>query len=299
MITLRQLQVLVEAARCGSFRKCGEKLGLSQVSVSEHVRSLEDRLNVMLFVRRSGGSPVLTEQGRAAVVRAEQALGIVADLEREMNPTAGRRRLRFAIQSFLLRELGPVLERIEHDRWSFAVEIDSGTYSQDDIVKLISERSIDVAFYFSLPGQAVPTARHLCDEPLAVFVSRDHPLASLPIVTAADLQRYRSIRLTDSNPLGDLVRRALADIGVGRQDVALSSDEFGLIISSARRGLGYACLFEASAETCNQMGLVKLTLDRAMPSLRVNVAMRPVLELDPGVADFVKLLQDTWKADPG
>ena len=64
MITFRQLEILSAVVEHGNFRRCAEALGISQVSVSEHMKSLEVQLGVELFLRSRGG-PV--QIGRAHV----------------------------------------------------------------------------------------------------------------------------------------------------------------------------------------------------------------------------------------
>lgn len=63
--TLRQLQVFSSLAQTGSFRRCAEDLGISQASVSNQLKVLEDQLGIMLFDRKPGRKPLLTAEGRA------------------------------------------------------------------------------------------------------------------------------------------------------------------------------------------------------------------------------------------
>ena len=63
--TLRQLEVFASLAKTGSFRRCAERLGISQASVSNQLKVLEDQLGITLFDRKPGRTPVLTPEGRA------------------------------------------------------------------------------------------------------------------------------------------------------------------------------------------------------------------------------------------
>ncbi|WP_338242707.1 LysR family transcriptional regulator [Aurantiacibacter hainanensis] len=63
--TLRQLEVFSTLAISGSFRGCAEQLGISQASVSNQLKALEDQLAVTLFDRKPGRRPLLTAEGRA------------------------------------------------------------------------------------------------------------------------------------------------------------------------------------------------------------------------------------------
>jgi DNA-binding transcriptional LysR family regulator len=62
-MTLKQLEVFLAVADSRSFSKGGEAVSLAQSTASQHIRALEDELNVRLF-DRSASQVSLTEVGR-------------------------------------------------------------------------------------------------------------------------------------------------------------------------------------------------------------------------------------------
>lgn len=62
-MTLKQLEVFLAVADTRSFSKGGEVVSLAQSTASQHIRALEDELNVRLF-DRSASQVALTEAGR-------------------------------------------------------------------------------------------------------------------------------------------------------------------------------------------------------------------------------------------
>ncbi|HEX7821340.1 MAG TPA: LysR family transcriptional regulator [Sphingobium sp.] len=72
--TLRQLEILAEVARAGTFRGAARHLGLSQVAVSDHIRQLESRLGCALFVRNAGGKPTLSPSGKIVLEHGRNVL---------------------------------------------------------------------------------------------------------------------------------------------------------------------------------------------------------------------------------
>ena len=63
--TLRQLEVFASLCATRSFRRSAESLGISQASVSNQMKALEEQLGVSLFARRPGQRPTLTPEGMA------------------------------------------------------------------------------------------------------------------------------------------------------------------------------------------------------------------------------------------
>lgn len=71
---MRQLEILAEVARAGTFRGAARNLGLSQVAVSDHIKQLETRLGCALFVRTVGGKPSLSPSGRIVLDHGRNVL---------------------------------------------------------------------------------------------------------------------------------------------------------------------------------------------------------------------------------
>jgi len=65
MLNPVDLNVFAMAAETENFSEAARRLGVTQPTVSMHIRSLEKRLGLDLF-ERSGRHVVLTEAGRAA-----------------------------------------------------------------------------------------------------------------------------------------------------------------------------------------------------------------------------------------
>ncbi len=86
MDTLDGMRTFVAVARAGSFTAAGEHLGRSTALVSKYVGQLEERLQVRLL-ERTTRSLRLTEVGAAYLVRAEELLEQVDELESSLEHT--------------------------------------------------------------------------------------------------------------------------------------------------------------------------------------------------------------------
>lgn len=80
MPTLRQLHYLVTLADTGSFVSAARAANVSQPSLSQQVKALEERLGVRLVDRTATGA-ILTPIGRTLVARARGVLAGVRELE--------------------------------------------------------------------------------------------------------------------------------------------------------------------------------------------------------------------------
>src|SRR5687767_11864723 len=97
--TLRQLEVFASLCATRSFRRSAESLGISQASVSNQMKALEEQLGVQLFARRPGQRPTLTPEGAAFFddLRAFQAAGEALAAHRRRSGDEAEQRIRFRV----------------------------------------------------------------------------------------------------------------------------------------------------------------------------------------------------------
>jgi DNA-binding transcriptional LysR family regulator len=297
-LTLRQLEIFAQVVEHGSFRKCAEHLGVSQVSVSEHVRELENRLGVSLFHRNAGGPATLTCEGERAYRRVTTILADLHDLCWEAaGGRAARRRLRVAMHGYLMRHLREALLEFRRAHPQIEVTLDFEPASPERLRERVQSRELEAAYFLAFDSRDLPESKLLQLDPLAVFVAHDHPLASKPIVTSADIRATPAIHLGPRNPLRPVVERALEQAGCAGSPLALEADEYGLILTSAGRGDGFVCMFESLAGEAAQLArLVTLRLEHPVPALQVRQIARHSAGHDPVVSELIHALGDAFRA---
>jgi DNA-binding transcriptional LysR family regulator len=74
VIDLERVATFLAVVRCGGFREAARHTGLSQPAVTQHIKRLEQALNVNLIDRRNARS-TLTPEGRSFLPYAEHLLG--------------------------------------------------------------------------------------------------------------------------------------------------------------------------------------------------------------------------------
>ena len=102
--TLRQLEVFASLCATRSFRRSAESLGISQASVSNQMKALEEQLGLALFARRPGQRPTLTAEGMAFLddLRAFEAAAQALATHRRHGDDPGTARYRVLIGQGLL-----------------------------------------------------------------------------------------------------------------------------------------------------------------------------------------------------
>jgi DNA-binding transcriptional LysR family regulator len=88
-VDLRQLEIFVKVAELGSFSKAAETLFLTQPTISEHIRTLEDELGVRLLDRLGRGAAV-TKGGALLLAYAQRMLALSREARQAMESFLGR-----------------------------------------------------------------------------------------------------------------------------------------------------------------------------------------------------------------
>nr|WP_246606359.1 LysR family transcriptional regulator [Sphingobium xanthum] len=271
------MEIFAAIIRHGSFRRAADRLGITPEAVSANIRALEGRLSYELFERHVGGPATLTGPGERAYQFASNILDDLSYLYDASDRTAARRVV-VGAHPYIMRYLQAGIDsfRVSHSDVLIDMDIDSsGTLGFPEKAE---RRMVDLGYYFSVDdGGELPPAHSLLmkREPLGIFVSRDHPLASKPVVSVADLSALPAIHLSQRTALRPLIDRVLETYGLGEARVGVETDDYGHILTSTQRGEGYVCMFASAQDEHYGGGAIKmLSLERPLPALQIRRASR-------------------------
>ena len=178
MLNLDTLRSFAEVAKSGSFSRAAQVLGLSQPTVSEHIRSLEDRLGLALIVRGRRQS-ALTPDGERVLVTAERIIELSTALFLTKNPSS----LRLGVSSNIL-----VYYLATQVAWLKQAGVLIETKTNPDLAQGLRNGAIDLAVMEWPVEDTGIGVRPLFEDPLLVIVNPSHPLANLQHITLKQLK---------------------------------------------------------------------------------------------------------------
>lgn len=228
------LLAFVQAATQGSFSAAARKLGKSQSTISAAVASLEIDLDVALF-DRSSRKPSLTAAGHKLLQHAEEILAATSRLEMTASQLS---------QGFEPKLTVAVSDTYQSDRFEASLSAFEKRYPDlelecliaecDDLIALVQSGRAHIAFAEMQPSYPADLESATVDErsEVTLFVSRDHPLATLRQIDKATLQQHRELRLaTIVNPYETRAQ--------GR---VWSAPSYLMLLEMAQGGFGWAPL---------------------------------------------------------
>src|SRR5690606_7376077 len=198
-----------------NFRHAANALGVAQSSVSARVKTLEEDLGVLLFERHARGVR-LTEAGRQFVASVSAGIDQLDHAVKTAGALArgeeGCLRLGLHVPP-LAGFLADLLAR-HHEQYP-RIGIDVAEGRSTDIMQLVREGQLDIAFVVGAPKAEDCHSRLLWSEALMAVVPADHPLTDRPTLGWANLTAETFlVRYGGTGPQAhDHVTRRIAELG--------------------------------------------------------------------------------------
>jgi LysR family cyn operon transcriptional activator len=277
-LVLRQVHYLIAVAEHGNFTRAAEVLHVSQPTLSQQIRQLEDLLGSQLL-DRSGRMVHLTDEGEVFVDHARRALllfecgrraiGEVKELSRGEIHIGMTPPLAIFIGSMLLAEF--------HQLYP-GVSVIAYELTQSAIERAVMDNTIDVGLAFgdALSPEAVYSTeidmQELCQQNLRLLVSQDHILANRDEpISAAELERIEFAVLSKEFALRQHLERYAAAHGF-KLSVKFESNSLGLVLRAVSAG-SLATIMTGDRVRAN-WGVKMLDLNPQLPKRTVVLLQR-------------------------
>lgn len=186
-IPLISLIQAVAVAEHLNFRHAAKALGVTQSSVSTRIKALEETLSIVLFERRHRGVR-LTEAGQRFVAEVSIGIGHIDSAARTAGALSNcwEGKLALGLHSPITSGFLSNLRCRFRDAYP-KVEQAIMEGRSSEIMRLVRDGKLDVAFVVGSGEAPDCHSRELWQETLLIALPTEHPLASSPSITWADL----------------------------------------------------------------------------------------------------------------
>lgn len=263
----RSIRYLLAVAEHQSFTRAAEALYVSQPTLSQQIKHLEEALGVQLL-DRTGRTVRLTDAGEVYLGHARRALGELDAGKRAVNDLENLSR------GFLRLGMTPITEYLTTSllddfgaRYP-GIIVSAMEMSQDHIEAGVAENNIDVGIAFThTPSTEVWSSKiemhTLFMEPLSLTVGNTHPLAGQRAPLSVDVLEQESLVLLNTN----FALRRHFDLyclehGITPR-IAVETNSLSMIVQSV--GLGRLVTVLPTTITCTQSGLYAVPLLPELP----------------------------------
>lgn len=247
LLDSRQLRAFQELARQGSFTGAARILNLTQSAISHSIKALETSLDAVLF-ERLGKTVRLTRAGEALLTHADRILLRMERAQEDLAQLArpGHGRLRIGATVTISQYVLPSVLRELRESFP-AFEISVATDDSQGLMCLLESGEIDVAVALETPVSVKMTRQFLFEDRVQMALSPLHPLASKPVIHAADVAGESFIFYSRRSETYRLLERQFQQSGI-RPKTALQVGSMAAIKEMAKIGMGVGLLSPWVAE---------------------------------------------------
>lgn len=288
-VTLSQVRAFERIARLGSFHAAAKHVGITQPSISQRIKDLEETLGVELFTR-NGPRVTLTSDGHALLEHADRLLETADEMVlrfKRRDPLLGL--LRIGVnESFGLICLTDLMRRLEQQYPKLKTSVIVGDTSK--VSGLLNDHQLDLAV-ISEPGVAnhvhqVPIGRN----ELAWVASGELDLPS-GTLTPAQLAAHHLIVSPQTARLYTTMTNWFATDGVVPERVS-TCDSLSVTIMMVRSGFAIGLVpVRVVADELAQGSMVRIPVTPAVGAHRVSLCYQ-IAQLGPNLQAIVDLTKE-------
>ncbi len=250
MIDLRRLEVFAKVAELGSFSRAAEALYLTQPTISEHVRALEEEVGVQLLDRLGRGA-IPTPAGQLLLGYARRILGLTAEARQALEHFQGRMSGTLIVGGSTIPGeyvLPALVGQFKGKYPDIAISLLVGSSRQ--VSEWVEEGRVEVGVVGAQPASRALESRALMADELVIVVPADHPWARRQSVTLADVRSEPLILRERGSGSREALERALAAAGAQLGDFRIAG-EMGstqAVKQAVRAGVGLSLISKRAVE---------------------------------------------------
>ncbi len=232
---LRQLKYFAQVASDLSFSEASRKLYISQSTLSQQIKQLEDELDTKLLSRNTHNVS-LTESGEMLLPLAKRTLQCAKDCALQMDdmkkmPTGELNiGVTYSFCPILTSTIRLFLERYPHVRLNVHYK------TMSELREMLRQQEIDfvLAFKPTTPYEDIET-NVLFEYSLCVIMRNDHPLASHRTIRVSDLEHY-GLAMPDKGLQSRNALERYIDVDTSRLDVRIVLNDPNIILDLVETG---------------------------------------------------------------
>jgi DNA-binding transcriptional LysR family regulator len=302
-ISLRRLAVFKAILDKGGVNAAADHLGISQPSVTAHLKALELEIGEPLFVRRRGRRHLeTTAAGKLLERYAEEALSKSEELAQTLAlaRVGDVRTLRVAAQRVLANnEISPVIADFLLQTPDARLTLHSET--QEIVRRLYLTGEVDLAFLYASRADSEAAGDSIGVERLGFIAAPHHPLAARASIEPSELCDWPFVGGLQESEFFGLVQEAVGRAGVERMRFILHLQDTLAVQSAVARNIGLACtIVSAVREDARRGDLVVLPVSGSPPELAIRCLNRaPACRLRRLAEALIAAAAARWAARAG
>lgn len=287
---LRQLKYFVRIAETLNFSEASRTLYVTQSTLSQQIKSLEDELGSLLF-QRDSHSVTLTESGQMLLPLARQTLMDASSCKEQIKD----------LQEMLTGELNigvtysfsPILtETVKNFMKEYpGVKLNIQYKNMEELMGLLRHREVDfvLSFKSNRPYDEIES-HNLFEDKLSVIMRKDHALASKSSISIGDLTKHRLAFPAKGLQARNAIEKYI-DLEASRLNVCLEINEANILLDIVQHNNVFTILSEATIRGREMLKAIPLDIPDNQMQGCIHTLKRVYRKRSAEA--FVKMLRET------
>jgi DNA-binding transcriptional LysR family regulator len=245
LLDITTARLFVAVAEEASIARAARRERIAASAISKRISELEQRFGLLLLRRHASGVEV-TAAGATVLRRARNLLKEAGQLEAELTALGagvqGHVRVA-ASETTLVDYLPAVLGQFLQTNPGIQIDLEERHHAE--VARAVQDQAADIGI---LPDEALPAAlwsRPCYRDQLVAVMRRQHPLASYPGVTLAEILNHDIIGQDRQGALRALLDRQSHALGRSMR-IRVTADGYDVVCRLAQEGLGIGIVAESS-----------------------------------------------------
>ena len=259
-MNIRQLECFLEIVRQGSFSKAASILHVSQPSISEMIKNLEDEIGTPLLYR--GARRIeLTDVGQAVLEESRQIVSLFNNFAGHVKESLllKKGKIRIGIPSITASTIFPRVLG-EFKRLHPNIELQLHEFGSKKIRQGVNEGSLDIGIVCTLPDRGETfEVFPFVEDPLWVIVHPGHPMAKAASIDFSELSNEGFILYSQDFSLHDQILNRCKLAGF-HPIIICETSQREFMTQMVEAGLGIALLPSKICAELNPKSIVSIPL---------------------------------------
>lgn len=292
-VEIRHLHYFMAVCEELHFTKAAEKLGISQPTLSQQIRVLEDELVMPLF-DRIGKKIVVTEAGSLLFSYATEMLTTLQNVKDAINDLQELQRGQISV-GIMPSDLDYRITQLVIDFHQKFPKVKLRILASIDIMRQVLENEVDIGIGTNVEPDDRLVIIPLRREEYVLTVSQEHPLANQTAITIAELKGLPMVMYPEGFFGREIVEEAVKKHGFQLHSI-LETSSVTSIMNLVRANIGATVQPYHLIQQINDPTLCSIRISDGAPSRSLSIIYRVDRYVSQATTAFIKQIKEYFKA---
>ncbi len=292
-VEIRHLHYFMAVCEELHFTKAAEKLGISQPTLSQQIRVLEDELGMPLF-DRIGKKIVVTEAGSLLFSYATEMLTTLQNVKDAINDLQELQRGQISV-GIMPSDLDYRITQLVIDFHQKFPKVKLRILASIDIMRQVLENEVDIGIGTNVEPDDRLVIIPLRREEYVLTVSQEHPLANQTAITIAELKGLPMVMYPEGFFGREIVEEAVKKHGFQLHSI-LETSSVTSIMNLVRANIGATVQPYHLIQQINDPTLCSIRISDGAPSRSLSIIYRVDRYVSQATTAFIKQIKEYFKA---